>query len=66
MIQLTLNNNLSKSKIDSLLNFLKVEKIEAKIQNIDDGQISKYTLITESALAKEWLSKEEDEAWKNL
>jgi hypothetical protein len=66
MIQLTLNNDLPKSKMASLLNFLKAEKIEAKIQNIDDGEISDYTLLTESALAKEWLNKEEDQAWKNL
>ena len=44
--------------------------LEEVIQNeikIDKKQDNTYThLASESVLAKEWLSPEEDEAWRNL
>ncbi|MDO8633828.1 MAG: AbrB/MazE/SpoVT family DNA-binding domain-containing protein [archaeon] len=47
------NNKVTLSKVDSLLQEEKQEKL--------------YTaLASEKALAKDWLSKEEDEAWKDL
>ena len=30
------------------------------------GKISETTLLSEQSLAKEWLTSEEDEAWKDL
>ena len=34
------------------------------VENINN--ISETALLSESSLAKEWLSPEEDEAWKDL
>ena len=36
------------------------------IQSQSIKNISENSLLSENALAKDWLSKEEDEAWKDL
>lgn len=47
-------------KGDSLIVIRKDDEIILK------KSISEWTLLSEKSLAKTWLSKEEDEAWKDL
>lgn len=39
------------------INYLKRKQVKEKMQN---------ALLSESSLGKDWLSAEEDEAWRNL
>ena len=52
-------NNLPEQDLDQLLAFLRVLK-----ETHADGEMP--ALAAESALAKDWLTPEEDEAWANL
>jgi hypothetical protein len=52
-------NNLPEQDLDQLLAFLRVLK-----ETHADSEMP--TLAAESALAKDWLTPEEDEAWANL
>jgi hypothetical protein len=72
MQELILKRNIPPIKMEALLYFLKSWNIEVELRNIPTKpkvkvkKIDEATLMSEQALAKEWLSKEEDEAWKNL
>ncbi len=55
MILVTIENTkLSANPLDTL---------DVKAKNIS---ISETTLLSESSLAKDWLTEEEDKAWQNL
>ena len=69
MTQLILKKDLPKTKMDALLNFLRVWDIEVELKN-DKVQhkvkIDEVTLLSEKSLAKDWLTPEEDKAWQDL
>ncbi len=46
--------------IDEVLDFIRFLKTKKKQENIDTA------LMSESSLKKDWLTPEEDEAWKDL
>lgn len=48
------------SLIPEVLNFVQYVKYKHKQENLDNA------LMSESALAKDWLTTEEDEAWQHL
>lgn len=53
--------------IDNLYRELKnLEEILRKKGILKEKNLSETALLSEKSLAKEWLSPEEDEAWKDL
>jgi len=44
-------------EIYDFVNYLKIKRVRERMEN---------SLLSESALQKDWLSAEEDEAWKDL
>ena len=69
MTQLILKKDLPKTKMDALLNFLRVWDIEVELKNekvLPKVKVEEVTLMSEKSLAIDWLTAEEDKAWKNL
>jgi hypothetical protein len=53
-------DDLPDDKLQSVLNFIRELKSEEKEERIGPAMVS------ETSLAKDWLKKEEDEAWRDL
>ena len=69
MTQLILKKDLPKTKMNALLNFLRVWDIEVELKSdsgIPKNKIDEMTLMSEQSLAKDWLTPEEDKAWHDL
>lgn len=53
-------DGLPDDKLQSVLNFIRELKSEEKEERIG------HAIVSEPSLAKDWLKKEEDEAWRDL
>ncbi len=54
--------NVPESQLSKILTFIEL----VKNQEQSDITITESLLLSESALAKDWLSEEEEEAWQDL
>ena len=63
-------NVLAQKALDNILSsgFFKVQTIEKPQEKawIEENDYEFLYSVSEQALAKDWLNKEEDEVWKNL
>lgn len=54
------------TEIVDFIQFLKQKHLSQKTLEMEEIDPQETALLSESSLAKDWLSKEEDEAWKHL
>lgn len=54
------------NEIVDFIQFLKNKHLSQKTLEMEEINQQETALLSESSLAKDWLSKEEDEAWKHL
>jgi hypothetical protein len=68
MQQLIIEKDLSPLQMDALINLLKEWNIGIKVKKYNDSEINldEVSLLSQDALAQDWLTEEEDKAWQNL
>ncbi len=53
-------DHIPENLIDEIIDFVQFLKVKKMKVNLET------TILSESSLSKDWLSKEEEEAWQNL
>jgi hypothetical protein len=68
MQQLILKKDIPPVKMDALINFLKVWDIDVEVKKykLPTIEMDEITLLSQAALAQDWLTPEEDKAWQSL
>jgi hypothetical protein len=69
MQQLILKKEIPSFKMEALLHFLKAWDIEVELESKPSNvktKVAEITLMSEPALATDWLNPQEDAAWKDL